>query len=346
MRFASSEVIDLFIDNKRALKGHGSEKSATCLACQSPKIRFTFQKNFFEHWHCRQCGLVFVNPRPSEADLVKMYRSLTYFTSRTELFEIARIRDGLSFNLTMDVDEWYGTIARRIKTHAAGGAILDVGGGSGRFLKFIKDNYPEFDPTLIEVNENLCQIASEVFGLTTFSGTIEQLKLADRKFDVVVSIATIEHIRDPASYLATIRRLMKDGGVLYMTMPRLGRLSRTLSTSAIYDVFPPLHLNFFDVDSMRAIIQTHNIPFSVSETFQSHGPVFHLGHLLCKHNYIVEDIVVEEKYEPPGRAYPHRDESRLTRAICTGLDRLTQVVNPLIRLVDGERVAHFVLQAR
>jgi ubiquinone/menaquinone biosynthesis C-methylase UbiE len=346
MRFASSEVIDLFINNQKALKAEDSQKANACLACRSANIRFIFQKNFFEHWHCRQCGFVFVNPRPSEADLVKMYQSLTYFTNRTELFEIARIRDGMSFNITMNVDEWYGTIANRVKRHSPGGAMLDVGGGSGRFLKFIKDKYPEFDPTLIEVNEELCRVASEVFGLKTFNGTIEELQLEGRKFDVVVSIATIEHISDPASYLATIRRVMNDGGILYMTMPRIGVLSRTISTSAIYDVFPPLHLNFFDVESMQAIIHTNNIPFAVNETFQSHGPVFHLGHAFCKHNYIVEDLVVEEKYEAPGRAYPHRDESRLSRAICSGLDKITAVVTPFIRLLDGERVAHFVLQAR
>jgi ubiquinone/menaquinone biosynthesis C-methylase UbiE len=345
MRFASSEVLDLFIDNKKSLKVKNPQKLGSCLACQSPKIKYLFQKHFFDHWGCPQCGFIFVNPRPSEADLVNMYTHLAYFTKRTELFETARIRDGLSLNITMNVDEWYGKIAERIKQCASSGAMLDVGGGSGRFLKFIKDRYPEFNPTLIEVNESLCGVAREVFGLETFNGTIEQLKLEGRKFDVVVSIATIEHIFDPASYLATIRSVMKDGGILYMTMPRLGCLSRTFSTSAIYDVFPPLHLNFFDQASMKAVLETNQIPFSIKESFQSHGPVFHLGHAFCKHNYIIEDLVVEEKYEVPGRVYPYRDNSRLTDLVCSMLDKLTAVSSPLIRLVDGQRVAHFVLKA-
>jgi SAM-dependent methyltransferase len=345
MRFASSEVIDLFIDNQRSLKAGSSQKSSTCLACRSTNIKCIFQKHFFEHWLCRQCGFVFVNPRPSASDLVKMYSSLSYFTNRTELFEIPRIRDGLSFNITMDVDAWYGTIAQRVKKHSSGGAMLDVGGGSGRFLKFVKDNHPEFDPTLIEVNADLCRVAGEVFGLKTFNGTIEELQDEGRKFDVVVSIATIEHVSDPASYLANIGSVMKEGGVLYMTMPRLGYLSRAISTSAIYDVFPPLHLNFFDVTSMKAILRANDIAFSISETFQSHGPVFHLGHAFCKHNYIIEDVVVEEKYEIPGRVYPYRDGSKLTTSLCSVLDKATAILSPLIKLVDGERVAQFILKA-
>jgi len=223
--------------------------------------------------------------------------------------------------------------------------MLDVGGGSGRFLKFVKDNHPEFDPTLIEVNENLCGIAREIFGLKTFNGTIDQLKLEGRKFDVVVSIATIEHIFDPVSYLANIRSVLREGGILYMTMPRLGRLARTFSTSAIYDVAPPLHLNFFDQESMKAIIEKNRIPFAISESFQSHGPVFHLGHVFCKHNYIIEDLVVEERHEVPGRVYPHRDNSRMTGLVCEVMDRLTALSRPLIQLIDGQRVAHFVLRA-
>jgi SAM-dependent methyltransferase len=345
MRFASSEVIDLFIDNKRSLKAVSAQESSVCLACQSLDIRFTFQKLFFAHWQCRKCGFVFVNPRPSATDLVKMYSSLSYFTNRIELFEIARIRDGQSFNITMDVDAWYGLIARRVKKHSAGGAMLDVGGGSGRFLKFIKDNYPEFDPTLIEVNKDLCRVASETFGLKTFNGTIEELQQQGRKFDVVVSIATIEHVCDPASYLASIRKVMNDGGILYLTMPRLGRLTRTFSTTAVYDVFPPLHLNFFDKRSIRAILEANRINFSISESFQSHGPVFHLGHVFCKHNYIIEDVVVEEKYEAPGRVYLHRDNSKLTTMACNLLDKSTEILTPLIRLIDGERVAQFILRA-
>lgn len=345
MRFASSEVLDLFINNQRSLKAAGAKRSSECLACKSAQIRLIFRKHFFEHWHCGKCGFVFVNPRPNESELVEMYSRLTYFRNRTELFEIARIRDGQSFNITLDVNAWYGSLAERIKKHSAGGAMLDVGGGSGRFLKFIKDHYPEFDPTLVEVNKELCSVAEEVFGLRTFNGTIEQLQLANQKFDVVVSIATIEHIFDPGAYLATIRSVMNKGGILFMTMPRLGWLSRTISTSVVYDVFPPLHLNFFDVDSIKSIIQTHGIRLSIMETFQSHGPVFHLGHAFCKHNYFVEDVVVEEKYEIPGRVYPHRDDSKLTTLVCNVLDRSTALLAPLIKLIDGERVVQFVMRA-
>src|SRR5450759_1565309 len=99
MRFASSEVLDLFIDNKRSLKVKNPQKFGACLACQSPKIKYLFQKHFFDHWGCQQCGFIFVNPRPSEDDLVKMYTNLTYFSNRFVFQAEDGIRDGLSFNI-------------------------------------------------------------------------------------------------------------------------------------------------------------------------------------------------------------------------------------------------------
>jgi hypothetical protein len=46
MRFASSEVIDLFIDNHKALKAGSSQKSSACLACQSATSNSFFKRIF------------------------------------------------------------------------------------------------------------------------------------------------------------------------------------------------------------------------------------------------------------------------------------------------------------
>jgi hypothetical protein len=56
-------------------------------------------------------------------------------------------------------------------------------------------------------------------------------------------------------------------------------------------------------------------------------------------------VVVEEKYEIPGRVYPYRDGSKLTTSLCKVLDQATAILSPLIKWVDGERVAQFVLRA-
>jgi hypothetical protein len=93
------------------------------------------------------------------------------------------------------------------------------------------------------------------------------------------------------------------------------------------------------------MIETKGIALTILDAFQSHGPVFHLGHVLCKHNYLVEDVVVEQKHEVPGRCYAYRDTSRRTTVLCTVLDRATSVLAPVIQLLDGQRVRQIVLRA-
>lgn len=345
MRYLSSELVELFVDNDQTLKVPVAGPCAACPACGSDRLRFLFRKLFFEHRRCAGCGYVFVDPRPTEAELLAMYQRVEYFRRRVELFELEGIRTGRSFDVTLDVDAWYGLIASRVRRFVAGGALLDVGGGSGRFLKFVADRYPEFRTTLAEIDPNLCRVASEEFGIEAFNGTVEQLAGDDRIFDAVVSIATLEHVFDPISYLSAVRTIMRRDAVLYLTGPRLGPLTRTFTTCAAYDVLPPVHLNFFTRRSLEAAIRTHGLRFAVVGAYQSHGPVFHLGHLLCKENYLVEDLVMEPGDDVPLRVHPHRDNSRRTQVVCALLDKLNAALSPLITLADGQRVTHLVLRA-
>jgi 2-polyprenyl-3-methyl-5-hydroxy-6-metoxy-1,4-benzoquinol methylase len=345
VRFLSSELVELFVNNRQSLNGPASGPLETCPACGSGRLRFLFRKLFFAHRRCAECGYVFVDPRPAEEELLAMYGRIEYFRRRTEFFELARIREERSFDITLDVEEWYRTIATRISELVPEGELLDIGGGSGRFLKFVADRFPEFRTTLAEIDPELCRVASDSFGIEAFNGTVEQLAAGGRTFDAVVSIATLEHVFDPISYLTAVRSVMNPDAVLYLTMPRLGPLTRTFTTSAAYDVMPPVHLNFFDRKSLDAAIRTHELRLAIVGDYQSHGPVFHLGHVLCKENYIVEDVIMEPGDDVPMRVHPHRDDSRLTHIVCGVLDRLNDALSPVIAPVDGQRVAHFVLRA-
>lgn len=68
------------------------------------------------------------------------------------------------------------------------------------------------------------QIAPELrseAGLVFFEGTIEATlpKLAGEKFDVVLVISVLEHLREPLAVLESARRLLRPGGVLLINVP-------------------------------------------------------------------------------------------------------------------------------
>lgn len=48
---------------------------------------------------------------------------------------------------------------------------------------------------------------------------IEKFPLADKSFDIAISLALIEHLFDPGHFFAEINRVLKPGGVLWLDTP-------------------------------------------------------------------------------------------------------------------------------
>jgi 2-polyprenyl-6-hydroxyphenyl methylase/3-demethylubiquinone-9 3-methyltransferase len=76
------------------------------------------------------------------------------------------------------------------------------------------------------------------------------LPLEDSSFDVVWAGETIEHVADTAQWLSELRRVLRSGGLLLISTPEHGPLSRLwtgLSRSAFQARFDPRsdHLRFY-----------------------------------------------------------------------------------------------------
>jgi 2-polyprenyl-3-methyl-5-hydroxy-6-metoxy-1,4-benzoquinol methylase len=78
----------------------------------------------------------------------------------------------------------------------------------------------------------------------------ESLSLEDTSFDVVWAGETIEHVADTAQWLSELRRVLRSGGLLLISTPDHGPLSRLwigLSRAAFQARFDPRadHLRFY-----------------------------------------------------------------------------------------------------
>jgi SAM-dependent methyltransferase len=70
---------------------------------------------------------------------------------------------------------------------------------------------------------------------------LPELKLLSAKYDVVVMSELIEHLPNPLPYVEDVLRILRPGGVLYLTTPNYGSLQRRLGGPEQV-VFPPDHL--------------------------------------------------------------------------------------------------------
>lgn len=104
--------------------------------------------------------------------------------------------------------------ARRARPWITPGArVLDIGCHQGEFLAGLASIGPSIgmDPLAIPVSNGRVRLLAEPFR--------SPLPFADESFDVVVLLATLEHIRDKEPLAAECSRLLGPGGRLVITVP-------------------------------------------------------------------------------------------------------------------------------
>ena len=92
------------------------------------------------------------------------------------------------------------------------GRILDVGCGAGTLATLV-DSKKYLG---VEIDEISLQKAKSTFPTHQFSRSLPN---TGEKFDTVVSLAVIEHVKDPVSFLRELAEFLSDDGQLVITTP-------------------------------------------------------------------------------------------------------------------------------
>jgi SAM-dependent methyltransferase len=191
-----------------------------CRLCAGTRNRPYFEGRGFTVVRCEDCGLYYVNPQPSVQELAEIYRS---FDSGDQW------RRG--------EEHFNRAVCRAILRFKKSGTALDIGCGSGNFLRAMRK--AGFEVYGIEPSETGSAYAREVHGVETFRGTVEEYLDAQGRyrFDVVSILNVIEHVKDPRKVLQGLRLLMREGAVLAVVVPdarlhaTIGELRRHLGAS-------------------------------------------------------------------------------------------------------------------
>ena len=106
-----------------------------------------------------------------------------------------------------------------------GARVLDVGAGTGFFLRQMLKKYPRiesvvaFDSSreMLREAQKRQRVSSTRSARTHWSfvqGDAEYLPFQDKSFDVVVSMNTLHYLREPQQFFAEANRVLETGGVL------------------------------------------------------------------------------------------------------------------------------------
>jgi SAM-dependent methyltransferase len=78
----------------------------------------------------------------------------------------------------------------------------------------------------VDISEAACVHARRKYGIDARPGTAENIPLAARSVDVIVSFETIEHVPDPQRFLDECVRILVPGGRLIISTPNKGVYNR------------------------------------------------------------------------------------------------------------------------
>jgi SAM-dependent methyltransferase len=163
----------------------------------------------------------------------------------------------------------------------ADASVADVGCGDGAFLKYLRRTYPKFTLVGADLSHN-----EPYEGIEFMQGDVLAVDIA-RRFDVVVSLATIEHIADVRTFVDRVKRLCQPGGlvitmtlndrsILYASARLLKRFGFAGPCNQLYSGH---HVNHFNTTSLRRLLELnglnvrqvllHNIPLAAVDVIEA-----------------------------------------------------------------------------
>lgn len=199
----------------------------------------------FQLVRCRNCRLVYLNPRPTEDEIGDLY------PPDYEPHQIVRRRLGL----LQRVDVGYGMSkrARFVERHVSRrGDALDVGCGTGEFLLELRVR--GWQVVGQEVSDFAARIAIEA-GLDVRTCTLDRCGFEAESFDLVTLWDVVEHLHDPLAVLREVRRILRPSGLLVLSTPDLESPDSRLFTDWWHGLEIPRHLVLFGPETIGQALQ-------------------------------------------------------------------------------------------
>ena len=195
---------------------------------------------------CTHCELVYLNPRPSEREILVYYPPAYQAAIRQVLQEVRQSRIGL-----MGL-----RIMRRLRKPPLlkVGRVLDIGCSGGDYLAYLRTL--GWEVYGIELDKEAARYAREHFGLNVCVGAAERTlsDFQNESFDIVTMWHVLEHVFDPSLVLAEVYRVLRPGGILMLEMPNFNSLWASILGKYWFPLEIPRHLYHFTPLTLKAIL--------------------------------------------------------------------------------------------
>jgi 2-polyprenyl-3-methyl-5-hydroxy-6-metoxy-1,4-benzoquinol methylase len=240
----------------------GSDDAA--VAGVGEDFEYRTSPDVFVAMQCDNCGLVYLNPRPSVSEFERIYPPSYH------AFDFSEKDFGFVFKVRSRLE------ANRLLTHCQGlpddGRILDVGCGDGFHLRLLRDfGNQNWTVEGLDASEKAVEAAIKS-GIKAHFGTAENNDLPADSYDLAFLIQTIEHVEKPDQVLPAICRVLKPGGKLIIVTDNTDSLDFKLFKNGYWGGYHfPRHWNLFNRHALTQLAEKSG--FAVDEMTTIVSPV-------------------------------------------------------------------------
>lgn len=189
-----------------------------CMICNSNNYEFHESLGYqdkFQYVKCKNCGNVYLNPRPEYDD---EYLTIAYDQYGMLGENIIKDINKISPH-TMEIISRYQLTLKEIESRfGKKGKVLDVGCGTGEFLVAAK--LLGWDAYGIDISGPMCRHISENLNIPARAGQFHEMDLSNwGPFDVIFCSHVIEHVPNPNLWMQTYKKYLKKEGILCLNVP-------------------------------------------------------------------------------------------------------------------------------
>lgn len=223
-----------------------SLKYSDCPCCLSRSVERSFNCLGFDYFVCRDCETLYINPCPSEADII-------HFLNTSKGMETWRKMPAtVKQSRSKMYEDRYAMILQHVNQYLPGKEklkVLEIGSGNGELATILCEN-PLFEEMhLIEPQE--LDIKNPKVSL--FRGSFSEFKKKDY-FDLVLSYEVLEHLVSPYEFFQLTSDALKPGGMLILTTPNADSLEVKLLKEQSPTV-PFDHIRLYTPKALEHLVQ-------------------------------------------------------------------------------------------
>ena len=250
-----------------------------CPVCQGkifvPNGKISWLDIDFWYVVCPQCGLKFMNPRPTMESYRDFYKNLFW---QQKIRNIGFRQPGQAWHAGRykwdNEEEWdpeFGrqnliektrtlraeTITTVLREHIdlnKEAAILEVGSGYPVTMQSLKENFGcevyAIEPSK-DVRETVEKNAVPVKFIGNYAEDLKDISSQDLRFDTIVFSHVLENTTDPVSVITYAQKCLKPNGIIYIQTPNL----------LINDQMNPYHPFIFSANSLSVVAERAGLKY-------------------------------------------------------------------------------------